>query len=108
MQVDLHELANTPGAGRVRNALRKAGLWQEDHDGLPLWHVRVEATRSLEAVVLVAAPTEEAAAAAVRERMEDIHFEDAGYGIDIDGISSTVPASVAGQEPDLIVREDDG
>lgn len=29
--IDLHELANTPGAGKAKQALIKAGQWDEDY-----------------------------------------------------------------------------
>lgn len=46
MSIDLHELANAPGAGRAAKALKDAGLWQErSADGLPVWKVEVAITK---------------------------------------------------------------
>ena len=29
--IDVHELANMPGAGKAKAALKKAGFWKEDY-----------------------------------------------------------------------------
>jgi hypothetical protein len=52
MNVDLHALANAPGAGKAAKALRDAGHWQEiAADDLPIWDV--ELTVEIEARVRV-------------------------------------------------------
>lgn len=44
--IDVHELANAPGAGKAAKALKEAGLWQEvNDDGLPVWKVEVAITK---------------------------------------------------------------
>lgn len=103
--VNLHELANTPGAGKAREALRKAGLWQESHDDLPRWEVEIEATRSCTAIAIIAAPDAETARkAAHKVDTSDLDFEDDYYSLEIEGAGSVKPAQ-RGDEPDLIVRE---
>lgn len=58
---NLHELANTPGAGKARQALKEAGFWkltEEDCAALPRWDVTVSLAVSATETVSVAASTE--------------------------------------------------
>jgi hypothetical protein len=60
VNVDLHELANTPGAGKAQEALRKAGCWKltaEDVAELPRWDVTVDLCVSATETISVAAST---------------------------------------------------
>ena len=107
MTVDLHKLANTPGAGTARDTLRKAGCWQESDDDLPLWEVEIEASRPVKAVAYIAAPDAVSAKnAAHRVDFTRLDFDDDDYGLEIHGPSTVRPATTH-EFPDLIVREGD-
>jgi hypothetical protein len=65
VNVDLHALANTPGAGKAAKALRDAGLYRDvAEDGRPVWEVRLAATLTGYYDVTVVADSEAAAATA--------------------------------------------
>lgn len=60
--INLHELANAPGAGKAAKALKAAGCWQErSDDGLPIWRVEVAVTKTGWLHVNVPAESSEAA-----------------------------------------------
>jgi hypothetical protein len=70
VNVNLHELANAPGAGKAQEALRKAGHWKltaEDIAELPRWDVTVDLTVSATETISVAASTKEEAARLARK-----------------------------------------
>lgn len=74
MSVNLHELANSGSYGMAKNALAKAGLWDE-YAGLPLQTLRVkvsyEIREDITEIILVAAHTEEEAKRLATKQVED-------------------------------------
>ena len=75
-----------------------------EHEGIPLWVVEIEALRPVKATAFVAAPTAEAAEAAVnRMDVSNLSFEEYGYELEI---RAARPAETH-WDPDLIVREGD-
>lgn len=81
-RVDLHELANTPGAGIAASVLRENGLWDE-YSGLPEREFRVrveyEVRETCDTIVTVKARCEEEAEDKACEKVED----DAGFEIEV-------------------------
>lgn len=61
MTVDLHALANLPGAGRAAEALKKAGAWNEAGGGSDLWRVECFGTIPFAVTLIVAADSAEQA-----------------------------------------------
>lgn len=62
MDVDLHALANTPGAGKASKVLRDAGHWQEiASDDLKIWNVELTVEIDARVRVQVKASCEEGA-----------------------------------------------
>jgi hypothetical protein len=73
MTPNLHELANTPGAGKAAEALKAAGLWKitaEEIANLPRWDVTASLTVSATETISVAASSKEEAARLAR-RFDD-------------------------------------
>jgi len=73
----LKALADTPGYGRAAEALRRAGLWDEERDPtLPRWIVRCEGTVSetVDGAIEIYARDEAAARRIALERRSDIEW----------------------------------
>ena len=69
--LDLHALANSPGAGKAQQALKVAGNWNQDYaaDGSlnPEWDIEVTATATVHNTLTVRAPDAETALRLARE-----------------------------------------
>lgn len=76
-KIDLSALANSPGFGKSKDALIKAGAWDESGPGLKKYVVNVYGTVEVSEAVMVEAESEDAARLIARRRSI------------IDGIDST-------------------
>jgi hypothetical protein len=85
MNVDLHALANTPGAGKAAEALKAAGLWkitEEEIANLPRWDVTVSLAVSATETISVAASTKEEAGRLAR-RFDDWNVDGTVEQVDV-------------------------
>ena len=71
--LDLHALANMPGAGKARRELKARGLWDEtvEEGELRSWRATVWCTTTREETITVEAVTEEMARKKARQALED-------------------------------------
>ena len=80
--LDLHEIADTPGAGKAKAILEKHGLWDE-YAGLPEGEYRVrveyEVRKTCDTTVTVKARCEDEAEDKACVQVED----DAGFDVEI-------------------------
>jgi hypothetical protein len=105
MNVNLHELANTPGAGKAQEALRKAGHWKltdEDVAELPRWDVTVDLSVSVTETISVAASTKEEAARLAR-KFDDWNVDGTVEDISVQSVTAdTCPIG----DPEMTEGED--
>lgn len=83
--IDLHELANMPGAGKARAALKKAGKWDEDA-GKEYLKFKVEGTVRFDVAKVISARSEGEAAEIFAESVADEHDCD-DTDVEIDNIN---------------------
>ena len=78
--LDLHSLANTPGFGKAKDAVKASGQWNNDYDEdgrpTPEWRVEVEATATVRLTMTVRAPDAETAKRIAREDAPDEDDDD--------------------------------
>lgn len=89
--LDLHALANSPGAGKAQQALKVAGNWNQDYaaDGSlnPEWDIEVTATATVHNTLTVRAPDAETALRLAREDAPEEDEDD--WNADVDTICVT-------------------
>lgn len=83
--IDLHELANMPGAGRAAAALKKAGHWDE-YEGLPQKDFSVKYEVRTKGSVTVRARHENEASTKAGDVICDIHDCDP-FDVEIEEVS---------------------
>lgn len=80
--IDLHELANMPGAGKATMALKKAGFWDEDA-GKECLKFKVEGTVRFDVAKVISARSENEAKEIFVELVADDHdCDDMDVGVD--------------------------
>lgn len=92
---DLHALANAPGFGKAKDAVKASGQWNHDYDEhgqpTPEWRVEVEAKATVRLTMTVRAADAETAMRLAREDASEEHDEDWMADADtLSGIRATI------------------